>query len=161
MEPTNLDRRDFHKFTLAALGGLVAGTAPGCGGGGAGTPKSAPPPAPAAAGAGTLSDEEKLLVDERHVCRGLNTCKGLGRSKDNECAGMGTCAAMADHSCGGQNECKGEGGCGENPGMNACKGKGGCHIPLMEDAWTKTRAAFEAAMKKSGKIVGAAPPAKT
>ena len=110
------------------------------------------------AGGGTdLTAEEQLLVDDKHVCRGLNTCKGLGRSKENACAGQGTCASIADHACAQQNECKGQGGCGADPAFNACKGMGGCHVPLMDEAWTKARAAFEAAMKKSGKTVGAAP----
>jgi hypothetical protein len=55
------------------------------------------------------------------------------------------------------NDCKGQGGCGENPGSNSCKGKGGCHVPLMDEAWTKARAGFEAAMKKQGKTIGEAP----
>jgi hypothetical protein len=162
----SLDRRDFHKLSLAALSGLVAGTT-GCNTG------SAPPtaPSPTAVSPGTPADnagatatamtaEEQLMVDDKHVCRGLNTCKGLGRSKENECAGQGTCASIADHACGAASECKGQAGCGEKPGMNECKGQGGCHVPLMDEVWPKARAAFESAMKKSGKTVGPAP-AKT
>jgi hypothetical protein len=148
-----LDRRDFHKLSLAALGGVLAGAAAGCGG-------AAPPSGPSGPPAVSTNEQtyvEQLLTDEPHVCRGLNTCKGLGRSKENECAGLGTCATMADASCGGNNACQGQGGCGELPGMNSCKGKGGCHIPLMDQAWDKARESFEAAMKKSGKKFGPAP----
>ena len=104
-----------------------------------------------------MTDAEQLILDEPHVCRGLNSCKGLGKGGENACAGQGACASVADHACGTQNECKGQGGCGELPGMNACKGQGACHVPLMDEIWPKARAAFEAAMKKSGKDVGAAP----
>lgn len=149
-----MDRRDFHKWTLAALSGVAAGCA-----------KPATPPAGGAAvvppGAGmadaVVTDAELLMLDEPHTCRGLNACKGLGKGGDNTCAGTGACASVAEHACSTQNECKGQGGCGENPGMNSCKGKGGCHIPLMEEIWPKARAAFEAAMKKSGKEFSAAP----
>lgn len=157
MQNHGLERRDFHKLTLAALGGMLAGTTVGCGGG---TPPGGTTPAkPVAAKASSteLTDVEKLIIDEPHTCRGLNSCKGLGRGKENDCAGLGTCASVADATCGTNNDCKGQGGCGDLPGMNSCKGKGGCHIPLMDDAWTKARAAFESAMKKSTKQFGAAP----
>ncbi|MEI8378499.1 MAG: hypothetical protein WCJ09_00130 [Planctomycetota bacterium] len=155
MQDNGLDRRDFHKLTVAALGGMIAGTTVGC----TGTPptQSSSTSVANSMASATLTDAEKLIIDEPHTCRGLNSCKNLGRSKDNACAGQGTCASIADASCSGNNECKGQGGCGEDPGMNSCKGKGGCHIPLMESAWTKARTAFEGAMKKSGKTVGAAP----
>ena len=106
-----------------------------------------------------LTEAEEILLAEPHVCRGLNTCKGLGRGGDNTCAGTGACASIADHACATQNECKGQGGCGSNPGMNACKGEGGCHIPLMEDAWKRARQTLEGALKKQGKEIGAAPAA--
>lgn len=157
MQNHGLDRRDFHKLTLAALGGMMAGTTIGCGGNpppGNATPTTPETATPAVTG---LTDEEKLIIDEPHVCRGLNSCKGLGRGKDNDCAGLGTCASMADASCGGNNACKGQGGCGDLPGMNSCEGKGACHIPLMDHAWDKARSVFETAMKKSGKKFGAAP----
>lgn len=156
MSNGGMDRRDFHKLAAAALGGMVAGTTIGCRGS-----ASAPAPTTTAAtdppGPVTLTDQEQLILDEPHTCRGLNSCKGNGRGKDNACAGQGTCATMADHPCGSNNKCKGQGGCGELPGMNACEGKGGCHIPLMDDAWTTARSAFEAAMKKSGNAFGKAP----
>jgi len=159
MQDNGLHRRDFHKFTVAALGGMIAGTTVGC----TGTPPTQPasPSTANSMAAATLTEAEKLIIDEPHTCRGLNSCKNLGRSKDNACAGQGTCASIADAACSGNNECKGQGGCGEDPGMNSCKGKGGCHIPLMESAWTKARTSFEGAMKKSGKTFGPAPaPAK-
>jgi hypothetical protein len=156
MQDNGMDRRDFHKLSVAALGGMIAGTTMGCGGG-ATPPDKSNPATPPAANAVALTDAEKLITDEPHTCRGLNSCKNLGRSKDNACAGQGTCASLPDSTCGGNNACKGQGGCGEDPGMNACKGKGGCHIPLMDSAWTKARKAFEGAMTKSGKTVGAAP----
>ncbi len=156
MDREQLDRRDFQKWTLAAFAGFAAGGALGCGkpmGRGPGPMITAPP----AGDASALTPQEELLVDDLHVCRGLNTCKGLGRSKENECAGQGTCASVADHACGGAHECKGQAGCGELPGQNACKAEGGCHVPLMDEVWQKARTAFETAMKKKGKEVGSAP----
>ena len=164
MSDQELDRRRFHQLTLAALGGTLAGSAAGCNptpsapakNSGAdssqpvlGTPKSAEI---------ALTDQQvELLTDDKHTCRGLNICKGHGRSKENACAGQGTCASIADASCGGTNACATLGGCGAPAGLNDCKGKGGCHVPLMDEAWTKARTAFEAAMKKKGKEVGPAP----
>ncbi|MBI1345776.1 hypothetical protein GC163_05760 [bacterium] len=156
MSESGLDRRQFHQLALAALGGITAGAAVGCGGGGPATPDAGTPAATEVA-ANELTNAEHILLSEPHVCRGLNTCKGLGRSKDNACAGQGTCASIADASCATQNDCKGQGGCGALPGMNECKGQGGCHIPLMDDAWTKARETFEAGMKKQSKEFGAAP----
>jgi hypothetical protein len=148
----DLNRRDFHQLTLAAFGGLMAGTLSGC--------PTGPKPAaqnsePAAAPAG--DEVTSLLLTEPHVCRGLNTCKNLGASKDNACAGQGTCASVVAHACGQQNECKGQGGCGERPGENDCKGQGLCHVPL-EHAWEAGRKNFENAMKAAGKEFGPAPP---
>lgn len=166
MAPSDMDRREFHQLTLAALGGVIAGTTIGCGNGGApaksGVPVHSAVPATSSTPVVLTAAAEELIMDEPHTCRGLNSCKELGRSKDNACAGQGTCASIADAKCSGQNECKGQGGCGANPGMNDCKGMGGCHVPLMEGAWDTARAAFEAAMKKNGKEFGKAPdkPAK-
>ena len=167
MNPSGMDRREFHQLTFAALSGFIAGTTIGCGNGGQ-APVMKPPLAPPA-GAATQSEPmtlsasaEALIMDDTHTCRGLNSCKGNGRSKENECAGQGTCASIADASCSGQNDCKGQGGCGPNPNMNDCKGMGGCHVPLMASAWDTARAAFETTMKKNGKSFGEAPakPAK-
>ena len=84
----------------------------------------------------------------RHVCKGLNSCKGQGVCKHgcsghgckghNDCKGKGGCAAQAaQHACAGKNHCKGIGGCasGDNgcAGKNSCKGRGGCEVPLKID----------------------------
>jgi hypothetical protein len=171
-QKNDLTRRDFTRLSMAALGGMVAGTLAGCqaakttgGGKGKGEEKGEEK--------GKEKGEEKdkdgqaktepdtaYLVQEPHVCRGLNTCKGKGKGGKNACAGQGACAtAKADHSCAGMNECKGQGGCGTTPGQNACKGQGKCSVPLKNEAvWKKARAAFEKAYKaKEGKEPGKAP----
>ncbi|MGH7199145.1 MAG: hypothetical protein ACREJB_00965 [Planctomycetaceae bacterium] len=181
MKRIDLTRRDFHKLTMAAFGGLLAGTVAGCddGAGDAdattGTETGhdpqhaagAPSHEPAAGAGGELTPEEVLLTSEPHVCRGLNLCKQQGNCaevadlepKANACAGQGGCATAEAHSCHTQNACKGQGGCGEIAGRNSCKGKGECAVPLMPDAWTSARAAFETAYKKkTGKDLGPAPP---
>ena len=107
----------------------------------------------------TEKNDPALLLQDKHVCRGLNTCKGKGKGGDNSCAGTGNCAIADKHSCKGDNACKGQGGCGEHPGQNSCKGLGACEVPLNEQTWKKARKAFEAQMKKSDKKVGAAPKA--
>jgi len=163
---TNLNRRNFHQLAAAAVGGLVTGSLLGCPaestsipeGGSTTTPPAKTPPAESGA-EGAVS--ASLLMQEKHVCRGLNMCKNQGKSKENSCAGQGACATFADHACAQQNDCKGQGGCGENPGENSCKGMGSCHVPLMDHAWDTARKNFESAMKAAGKTVGPAPaPAK-
>jgi len=143
METPNQTRREFTKFAVAALGGLVAGLS-----------------------AGRAEDEKRkkkdpdkpLLLQEPHVCRGLNpTCKGEVKGKKNECAGQAFGPTVKEHKCKGMNDCAGEGGCGEKPGENKCKGEGECAVPLSDKAWAKARKNFEAAMKKAGKKFGAAP----
>jgi hypothetical protein len=144
MNPSELHRRDFAKLAGAALSGLLAG-----------------------AGLGFAEADDKqpakkdvtkpLLLQEPHVCRGLNTCKGNGPDKKNDCAGMGACASVKAHTCKTMNECAGQGGCGEKPGENKCKGMGDCHVPLEDKAWVKARANYEAAMKKAEKKFGPAP----
>ena len=67
----NLTRRDFHRLTVAALGGAASGSfvfqhALG-------------------------KSPESELLKEPHVCCGLNTCKGHGKG-NHECAGQGSCA---------------------------------------------------------------------
>ena len=151
MDNNDLNRRAFQKLAMAALGGLVAGV------GLAHADekkdkdkddKKEPKP----------KDEKKNpLLQEPHVCRGLNTCKGLGKGGKNDCAGTSACATAKAHTCGGDNDCRGLGGCGAMPGENACKGKGKCHVPLDNDAWPKARKRFEELMKKEGKKVGDAP----
>lgn len=155
MKKCDLSRREFNRLSMAAFGGVMAGSLVGCGG-----DEDAPadPPAPAGGtSTDTPAEEGSLLMGEKHVCRGLNTCKGAGGGGGNDCAGMGACATLASHECAGKNECKGQGGCGENPGENACKGMGSCGVPLAEHAWGTARTNFEAAMKEAGKDVGAAP----
>lgn len=169
MQRSELNRRDFTKLSMAAFGGMVAGTVAGCS---RGQQPAAPPASPQtteSTGSKTAGDgnqtpvagdgaEENLLMAEPHVCRGLNTCQGKGAGGENACAGQGACASVAAHDCAGQNQCKGQGGCGNNPGQNACQGMGNCAVPLMDEAWKTARQNFEAAMQGAGKEVGAAPP---
>jgi hypothetical protein len=140
-----VNRRDFTRLAAAALGGVMAG-------------------AQLAAAEDKKEDKPKkkdvdkpLLLQEPHVCRGLNTCKGKGKGGKNDCAGMGQCATAKAHTCGGDNDCAGLGGCGEKPGENKCKGMGDCHVPLSDKAWDKARKGYEAAMKKAEKKFGDAP----
>ena len=145
MDKRHIDRRDFHKLTTAALGGLATGSLLGCKPqGGAGGP------APA---------ETTVAKAEVHLCRGLNECKGQGKGGENACRGQGNCATAKEHTCGGENECKGLGGCGEKVGANECRGHGGCHVPLMEDAWKSLRTRKEAEWSQKKLDVGQ-PPAK-
>jgi hypothetical protein len=135
VDRAKLNRRDFNRLTAIAV----------CG--------------PAAGGRAVRAQEKKddpgsPLLQDPHVCRGLNTCKGQGAGGNNACAGQGTCATAKAHACQGQNECKGQGGCGENPGANACKGQGACAVPLADDKWAKARKAFEEKMTKAGKKAG-------
>ena len=145
LDDKSVSRRRF--FTVAAIGGLMAGTAHA---------QDKKPEKPAA-------DEKKIdperMLGDKHTCRGLNTCKGKGKGGDNACAGQGKCAIADAHSCHGKNACKGQGGCGESAAQNACKGTGECAVPLKGKTWEKARKAFEAVMKKAGKTVGAAPKA--
>jgi hypothetical protein len=164
MDHPELNRRDFHRLTVAAFGGVVAGTISGCGddkkSAGTGT-------TPAGSGAGTsppAKSDGKDVADVKgdpHACRGLNACKGQGADGKNDCAGQGECATKAwHHSCSGQNDCKGQGGCGDNATQNDCKTKGGCHIPLMSSAWESARKHFEEKMKNDKKEFGEAPEKK-
>jgi hypothetical protein len=141
-----IDRRDFHKLTSAALGGLAAGAMLGCGKSGDG---------PAAKKSAT--EETTLAKAEVHLCRGLNECKGQGKDGQNSCRGQGTCATAKEHGCGTQNDCKGLGGCGGSEGANDCKGKGGCHVPLMESAWDTLRKKKEAEWGEKKLEAGTAP----
>jgi hypothetical protein len=137
MANSELDRRRFSQLTLAAFAGALAGADHALG---------FEPPA-----------EKNPLLGDHHVCRGLNTCKGKGRSKENACAGQGTCATAKAHTCHAANDCRGQGGCGGSPGENSCRGKGLCSVPLHDGAWKKARKRFEELMAKEGKQVGAAP----
>jgi hypothetical protein len=143
MAQHSLDRRDFHKLTTAALGGLAAGAVLGC-----------------------SKNEEKIkgggvtqvAAADVHLCRGLNECKGQGKDGKNSCRGQGTCATAKEHACGTLNDCKGLGGCGETVGSNDCKGKGGCHVPLMDSAWETLRKKKEAEWGEKKLEVAPAPP---
>ena len=146
MDHSELSRRDFQRLSLAALGGMLAGAG-----------------AAQAADEKDKKDDKKKnpLLSDLHVCRGLNTCKGKGADKKNDCAGQGTCATAKAHTCGGENACRGQGGCGAHPGENECKGMGSCSVPLHSGkTWEKTRKRFEELMKKEGKKVGPAPKEK-
>ncbi|MFN0197726.1 MAG: hypothetical protein ACKVT0_13360 [Planctomycetaceae bacterium] len=162
MSTNDFNRRDFHRLSISALGGMLAGGAVGCSSQQEPPPKSAgtsSPSAPpdAANPTGEAAISEPVILSEKHVCRGLNTCKGKGKGGENDCAGKGACALATEHTCGGSNDCKGQGGCGKDPGQNACKGQGSCHVPLMDSIWQDARTAFEKAMKETGKEFGPAP----
>lgn len=177
MQKHQPSRRDFHQWSLAALGGALAGSVAGCGGdpprnetpqGAAVTPGVTATPGATATGAaeedafvGAEGMDLKLLLAEKHVCRGLNTCKGKGGCGEtkgaNECAGQGACATVEHHDCGSVHDCKGQSGCGQTAGVNACKGQGGCAVPVMDSAWEVARARFEELMKAEGKSIGPAP----
>jgi len=141
-KPPRLSRRDFGRLTAAAFGGVLLGSTL----------------------VGHAADEEGKAApagDDKHVCRGLNTCKGKGKGSKNSCAGMGNCATVDAHTCKGENACKGQGGCGGHAGANSCKGQGGCDVPLKEKSWKHARKAFEAKMKAAGKTIGEAPKASS
>jgi len=139
------NRREFSKWAAAAVGGLVAGLSAARVVVAADEPKMKDPKKP-------------LLLQEPHICRGLNpSCKGEVAGKKNDCAGQAYGPTVKAHTCKGMNDCAGEGGCGENPGENKCKGMGECAVPLKDKAWKKARANFEAAMTKAEKKFGDAP----
>lgn len=133
----DLSRRDFSKLTLAAFGGAVAGAMLGDRALRADDKKTAAP----------------LILNDPHICCGLNTCKGKGKDAKNSCAGKGTCATAEAHGCQGENACAGQGPTGEN----ACKGQGKCSVPVRGEGWKKARTSYEAAMTKAGKKFGKAP----
>lgn len=144
MADSTMNRRTFHKLAMAALGGALAGAD--------------------LAGAAEPAEKKKAKdpkqsawLQEPHICRGLNTCKGKGKGGKNNCAGQGSCATAMEHTCAGDNECRGLGGCGKDPGENACKGKGACAVPLGKKPWEIARKTYEAAMKKANKKFGPAP----
>jgi hypothetical protein len=145
MKRADMNRRDFTKLTAAALGGMLAGASLGR----ADDKKDDKPKA--------KDPKKPLLLQEPHVCRGLNTCKGKGKGGKNECAGQGSCYTAAKHTCSGDNACAGLGGCGAKPGENACKGKGECAVPLGNKAWMTARKRFEEEMTKAKKPFGKAP----
>ena len=136
-----LNRRDFGKLTLAAFGGVLAGSL-------AGERLLA-----ADQTADKKAPEGQFSLKDPHICCGLNTCKEHGKGAKNDCAGMGSCATAEAHGCAGTNACAGQG----QTGTNACKGQGTCGVPVSGDAWKQARGSFEAAMKKAGRKFGAAP----
>jgi len=119
----SMKRRNFNRLLLGAVTGILVG----------------------AQVRDVVAQEGATEGAEKHVCKGMNDCKGQGGcdSGDNGCAGKnsckghGGCATSAKHGCKGQNDCKGQGGCkpGDNgcAGKNSCKGKGGCAVPVPED----------------------------
>ena len=145
MPQQSWDRRKFNELSAAAIGGLVAGSLAGCG--------SQPP-------GNKVPTASSISAGEKHLCRGLNDCKGQGAGGKNDCRGQGDCATVEHHSCGGQNDCKGLGGCGPTAGMNDCKGKGGCHVPLMDSAWTQIRERKQDAWTKASEKFSDPPPKK-
>jgi hypothetical protein len=171
MKKDELNRRDFTSLTMAAFGGMVAGSMVGCGDSDTETADDAPVDGDDAAGgddaqpADDSGDDAGEQVaandwkDDIHVCHGLNACKGKGVGKDNACAGQGTCSTTPNtpHTCHYKNDCKYQGGCGESVGNNACKEKGECGVPLSSGTWKKARASFEAAMAKAEQKFGDAP----
>lgn len=144
MTSSELSRRQFARLSALAASGLILGVRIA-----EAEEKSEPP--------------KKEEGSEKHLCRGLNTCKGqggCGESKaKNSCAGTGECATVKHHACRGKNECKGSGG-GPNAGLNACKGKGGCAVPLNPAPWGRARARLAVQLQKSGKKLGDPPPKK-
>jgi hypothetical protein len=152
MNNPTFNRRDVNRLALAALGGLVSGLIAGC---------SGKPTERGQAPSADTGDKASLLLNDPHVCRGINTCKNKGKKgTTNECAGQAQCATVASHDCNGLNDCKGQGGCGEHPGENDCKGKGGCAVPLSDKTWPKARKHFEELMTKAAQKFGAAPAKK-
>jgi hypothetical protein len=132
----DMDRRRFTALVGAAVAGL------------------------ASASRARAGDEAADTAKEpKHVCKGLNECKGQGSCKHgcgnngcggkNDCKGKGGCASeAARHSCQGKNSCKALGGCARGDqgcaAKNSCKGKGGCEVPLKiehEKARAKNRSA--------------------
>src|ERR1700677_3533790 len=84
MQVPELNRRDFTKLAAAALGGMVAG---------ASLVRADDEP--------QKKDPNKpLLLQEPHICRGLNpTCKGEVAWKKNDCAGQAHAATVKEHAC--------------------------------------------------------------
>ncbi|MCY2967018.1 MAG: hypothetical protein NT069_25850 [Planctomycetota bacterium] len=153
---SELNRRAFHRLSVAALGGVMSGALVGCG-----DPPAVAPPVAKKGGEAASESSVDIFASDMHVCRGLNNCKGKGAGEANECAGQGDCATPATHhSCGGDNACKGQGGCGTTAAQNSCKGQGKCHVPLMATAWKDARAFFEKEMKQAKKEFGEAPAKK-
>lgn len=79
----------------------------------------------------------------RHVCQGLNQCKGQDITGTAPMAGEGQCATADPHVCAGQSACAGQGGCGftpdpnsqktlqDHPGQNERPADGACGSPIL------------------------------
>ncbi|MEX0727150.1 MAG: hypothetical protein WEB58_23215 [Planctomycetaceae bacterium] len=143
MKNQSVQRRDFHKLSLAALGGVLAGTASAIAEDDDDAPK--------------LKVDPALLLKEPHTCKGLNACKGKGKGEKNACAGTSACATIEAHTCAGTNACKGQGGCGGYPGQNTCKEVGHCAVPLKKETWATARKQLEHLFKDMDKKLGDAP----
>lgn len=196
MSVNPLDRRDFSRLSLAAVGGLMAGSAaiaqepPPIVDPNAGPPKPATEPKRDAADAKKeppaadvkeevyddaaelakrqkqreeLAKKKNVLDDKKpkevHICRGLNTCAGKGKTGDNKCAGQGDCATTlaAPHECATGNACRNQGGCGPTAGKNQCAGYGDGSVPILEEEWPRLRKDFEYKMARLKIKVGKAP----
>ncbi len=162
MKDSTLSRRELSRLAVAALGGLVTGALAGC----TKQPSEASAKQPSESGKSqspspaTANSDAKasLLLNDPHVCRGINTCKNKGKKgTTNDCAGQAHCATVPAHDCNGTNDCKGQGGCNDHPGENECKGKGACQVPLSDKTWPKARKRFEELMTNAGEKFGSAP----
>jgi hypothetical protein len=125
-----MNSRDLARYLV--LGGVVAGLS-------AGTTLRADQAKSAAAGLNKATSQavqmaDTAKADDKHACKGLNSCKSHGNCKSgdagcagkNSCKGKGGCASKEyKHDCSGKNACKGQG----PGGKNDCKGKGGCAVP--------------------------------
>lgn len=121
-------------------------------------------------------EDTPIIVNELHLCMGLNSCKATGYSGTNNCAGMGDCATI-NHPCHTLNECKGQGGCGlfgttEEfcfPSQNNCRYQGSCGSPILSSrfvtqgpnkghsVWQLARQRFEALRAGTNPPVGTPP----
>ncbi len=121
--------------------------------------------------------EEIQVNNELHVCMGINSCKGMGYSGTNDCAGKGDCATAVVHPCHTLNECKGQGACGIfgtteefcHPGENDCRYQGSCGVPILDSrfisqgpnkgrsVWQLARKRFEEKRIAAHQPFGAAP----
>ena len=101
------------KLLTAALAGLFSATVLAAGSANAQDPVQGNEGTPAE---GTESAQEK------HACKGLNSCKGNSPDGKNECKGKSECSTIEKHACKGLNSCKGNG----PDGKNECKGKSEC-----------------------------------
>ena len=117
------------------------------------------------------------ITKELHVCMGLNSCKSLGYSGKNDCAGKGDCSTAKGHPCHTLNSCKGQGACGIfgtteefcHPGENDCRFQGSCGVPILasrfmaqgpnkgRSVWLLARARFEEKRAAKNEVTHAAP----